>query len=224
MSSSDRRLILLRHGQTDWNAGGRMQGQLDTELTDLGRMQAKEAARELISHDPRAIIASDLRRAHDTALILGEASGMPVTCDARLRETHLGDWQGMTATEVDAGYPGARARWRADPRFTPPGGESKVAVAARGTELVRELVRTDPEWPGHAIVLVAHGGLIAGLTAALLGLPVELWPVIGGLSNASWVQLDEAASGDGRNPGWRLEVWNASVTTLPADSTIPADV
>ena len=100
-----RRLLLVRHGQTDFNAGSRMQGQLDTELSDLGRAQAAAAAEVLSKHHPLVIVSSDLRRAYDTAVALAERTGVPVRPDTRLRETHLGDWQGMTHTEVDAAAP-----------------------------------------------------------------------------------------------------------------------
>lgn len=214
-----RRLVLLRHGQTDFNAGRRMQGQLDTELSELGREQAVVAAEALAKRQPLLIVSSDLRRALDTALALGERAGLPVSVDQRLRETHLGDWQGLTHLEVDDAAPGARLAWRDDARWAPHGGESRVDVAARSRPLIAELVAGQPEWGSDAdgnadrpVVLVAHGGLIAALTADLLGLPVDNWPVLGGMGNASWVQLsghspDDAALDDIR---WRLDVWNAS--------------
>ena len=105
---SVRRLVMLRHGQTEWNAGSRMQGQLDTDLTELGREQAAHAAEVLAKRQPLLIVSSDLRRALDTAKALGERSGQPVEIDTRLRETHLGDWQGLTHHEVDDVAPGAR--------------------------------------------------------------------------------------------------------------------
>ena len=188
-----RRLVMLRHGQTEYNAGSRMQGQLDTELTDLGRDQAAAAAEVLAKRQPLVIVSSDLRRALDTAVVLGERSGMPVLVDTRLRETHLGDWQGLTHLEVDAAAPGARLAWRDNARWAPHGGESRVDVAARSMPLVAELIAEQSEWgvdePERPVVLVAHGGLIAALTAALLGLPVDNWPILGGMGNASWVQL-----------------------------------
>jgi glucosyl-3-phosphoglycerate phosphatase len=211
-----RRLVLLRHGQTEYNAGSRMQGQLDTDLSDLGRNQAVAAAEVLAKRQPLLIVSSDLRRALDTATTLSERSGLPVSVDTRLRETHLGDWQGMTHLEVDAVAPGARLAWRDDARWAPHGGESRVDVAARSLPLVVELVADQAEWgvdePDRPVVLVAHGGLIAALTAALLGLPVDNWPILGGMGNASWVQLSghsepDAAAQDVR---WRLDVWNAS--------------
>lgn len=209
-----RRLVLLRHGQTEYNAGSRMQGQLDTELSELGRDQAAAAADVLAKRQPLLIVSSDLRRALDTAVVLGERAGQPVLVDTRLRETHLGDWQGLTHAEVDDRAPGARQAWRDDARWAPHGGESRVDVAERSLPLVSELVAEQSEWgidgPERPIVLVAHGGLIAALTAALLGLPVDNWPVLGGMGNASWVQLSGHSAADADVVRWRLDVWNAS--------------
>jgi len=221
---SVRRLVMLRHGQTDYNAGSRMQGQLDTDLSDLGREQAVAAAEVLAKRQPLLIVSSDLRRALDTAVALGERSGLSVQVDTRLRETHLGDWQGLTHLEVDAMAPGARLAWRDDARWAPHGGESRIDVAARSLPLVAELLAGQPEWgsdrggaePDRPMVLVAHGGLIAALTAALLDLPVDNWPALGGMGNASWVQLSgHSPAGDPSDTAlegirWRLDVWNAS--------------
>lgn len=207
-----RRLVMLRHGQTEFNAGSRMQGQLDTDLSDLGRAQAVAAAEVLAKRQPLLIVSSDLRRAHETALTLGEHSGFPVQVDTRLRETHLGDWQGMTHSDVDASWPGARLAWRDDATLAPHGGESRIDVADRSLPLVAELVAGQPEWgadePDRPVVLVAHGGLIAALTAALLDLPVGSWPALGGMGNASWAQL--SGHGSAGVLRWRLDVWNAS--------------
>ena len=214
-----RRLVMLRHGQTEWNAGSRMQGQIDTDLTDLGRQQADAAAELLAKRQPLLIVSSDLRRALDTAVALSDRSGQPVSIDTRLRETHLGDWQGMTHVEVDDVSPGARLAWRDDARWAPHGGEGRVDVADRSVPLVRELVAQQVGWgvedPDRPVVLVAHGGLIAALTGALLGLPVDNWPVLGGMGNASWVQLAGHTRADGDPSSyddirWRLDVWNAS--------------
>jgi len=214
-----RRLVLLRHGQTEYNAGSRMQGQLDTDLSDLGRAQAVAAAEVLAKRQPFLIVSSDLRRAYDTAVTLGERANVEVDVDTRLRETHLGDWQGLTHEEVDAMAPGARSAWRDDARWAPHGGESRVDVAARSVPLVAELVAAQPEWgvddSDRPLVLVAHGGLIGALTADLLGIPVDNWPILGGMGNASWVQLS-GHTPPGTDPlgfgaiRWRLDVWNAS--------------
>lgn len=213
-----RRLIMLRHGQTEFNAGSRMQGQLDSELSELGRAQAIAAAEVLGKLQPLLIVSSDLHRAYDTAVRLGERTGLAIRVDQRLRETHLGDWQGLTHTEVDAQAPGARLAWREDATWAPHGGESRVDVAARSVPLVAELASAEPEWgdpdgPDRPVVLVAHGGLIAALSAALLKLPVGNWPVLGGMGNASWVQLSGHSGDEGdefESIRWRLDVWNAS--------------
>jgi glucosyl-3-phosphoglycerate phosphatase len=213
-----RRLVLLRHGQTAYNLNSRMQGQLDTELTDLGRAQAVAAAAELAKHQPLLIVSSDLRRAYDSAVALEERTGLPVRVDERLRETHLGDWQGMTHSEIDREAPGARRAWREDATWAPHGGESRIDVAERSLPLIAELVVREPDWggagePGRPVVLVTHGGLIAALTAALLGLPVSNWPALGGMGNASWTQLSgHSADSDSAVEAirWRLDVWNAS--------------
>jgi glucosyl-3-phosphoglycerate phosphatase len=215
------RLVMLRHGQTDFNLGSRMQGQLDTELTDLGRAQAVAAAEVLAKRQPLLIVSSDLRRAYDTAIALGERIGLPVHVDSRLRETHLGDWQGMTHAEIDAAAPGARQAWREDASWAPHGGESRVDVAARSLPLVAELLGGEPEWgaadePARPVVLVAHGGLIAALTGALLRLPIANWRALGGMGNASWTQLSghsadsDTGAADIEEVRWRLDVWNAS--------------
>jgi glucosyl-3-phosphoglycerate phosphatase len=215
-----RRLVLLRHGQTDFNRVGRMQGQLDTELTELGCAQAIAAAEVLSKLPPLLIVSSDLRRAYDTAVKLGERAGLQVRVDERLRETSLGDWQGLTHAQIDADVPDARLAWREDATWAPPGGESRIDVAARSLPVVAELVADEPEWgsagaPDRPVVLVAHGGLIAALSVALLELPVAHWPILGGMGNASWVQLsghsDEGAEPVGLDGiRWRLDVWNAS--------------
>ncbi|WP_168226623.1 histidine phosphatase family protein [Tomitella fengzijianii] len=205
-----RRVVLLRHGQTEHNAESRMQGQLDTSLSELGERQARAAGAAFAGMHPHAIVSSDLHRAYDTALAVGAATGVAVQTDPRLRETHLGEWQGRTHYEVDAVHPGARDHWRADATWAPPGGESRVQVAARAVPVVEEFVtRMDRRgtWADRPLLVVAHGGVIAAVTAALLGLPVDRWPVIGGIGNTGWAEL---GSRMGRSsPQWRLNVWNA---------------
>ncbi|WP_182357649.1 histidine phosphatase family protein [Tomitella gaofuii] len=207
---TERRVVLLRHGQTEHNAESRMQGQLDTALSDLGGRQARAAGVAFAAMRPHAIVASDLHRAYDTALAVGAATGVAVQTDPRLRETHLGEWQGRTHYEVDAVYPGARDHWRADATWAPPGGESRVHVAARAVPVIEEFVAQidrSGTWADRPLLVVAHGGVIAAVTAALLGLPVDTWPVIGGIGNTGWTEL---TSRRGRSsPPWRLNVWNA---------------
>jgi glucosyl-3-phosphoglycerate phosphatase len=181
-----RRLVMVRHGQTDFNVEGRMQGHLESELTAFGQEQALATAALLGGYEPVRLVSSDLSRAARTAERIGQATGLPVTLDRRLRETHLGKWQGFTADEVDAEWPGQVDAWRADPTWAPPGGESRVDVANRARPVVEELERELAGGPRSTVVLCAHGGLISSLTCALLGLEPMSWTAFGGLGNAHW--------------------------------------
>lgn len=178
-----------------------MQGQLDTELNSRGIAQAATAADVLSERKPALIVSSDLVRAACTASALAERVGLPVRHDERLRETHLGQWQGMGHAEVEKRWPGGLWRWRTDAEWAPPGGETRVQVAARGVAAVREL--ENDAWTDRPVILVAHGALIAAVTAALLKLPVDRWSALGGLGNCHWVELSATTH------GWRLEAWNA---------------
>lgn len=200
-----RRLLLIRHGQTTYNATGRMQGHLDTELSEVGLSQARAAADLLVDKQITAIVSSDLIRARDTAAVIGEKLGIKVDVDKRLRETHLGDWQGMTSAEVDEQYPGARAIWRHDPTWAPPQGESCVDVATRARPVIDELMRAHPEWDEGAVLVVAHGGAISALTCHLLGLDHHQYGILSGLKNTHWSQLTARPEFDASQPLSPLE-------------------
>jgi glucosyl-3-phosphoglycerate phosphatase len=203
-----RHLVLLRHGQTDYNATGRMQGHLDSHLTPEGVAQAERVAPEIARLKPHRIISSDLRRAADTADVVAAACGVPVEVDARLRETHLGDWQGRTVADIETSWPGAIATWRSDPAWAPPGGESRVEVVRRCTPVVEELDDAlAEESEASTAVLVAHGGMIAGVVCGLLGMAIESWPAIGGLGNCRWASLSRRPD----HPRWRLVGYNVGV-------------
>jgi broad specificity phosphatase PhoE len=195
-----RRLVLWRHGETDFNAARRIQGQLDSKLTVTGLRQARRAARWLAELDPAVLMTSDLSRAGDTAAVLAAETGIPLQVDKRLRETNCGTWQGLTHAEVEALWPGDLQTWRGNPQWAPPGGETRVEVAARAAHVVAEL---DADCPDSA-VLCTHGGLIAGLTPLLLGIPVSSWSVFGGISNCHCTVLMR------RGTGWRLFSYNSA--------------
>lgn len=206
-----RRLLLLRHGQTTYNATRRMQGQMDTELSAEGIAQAERAAAHLgrRERDIHRILSSDLRRAAETAEAAGRVLGIDVERDSRLRETNLGDWQGRTHGEIDGEYPGQRATWRHDATWAPPGGETRVEVAARMRAVVDELL-DDDSWPGSTVLLVAHGGAIAALTASLLDVPISHYTMFNGLRNTAWVELSAKIRPDGEL-GWYLGAFNAEL-------------
>ncbi|WP_156757754.1 histidine phosphatase family protein [Actinokineospora pegani] len=201
-----RKVVLWRHGETDYNASGRMQGHIDSHLTEIGWNQARFAVPSLARFSPDVIVASDLRRATDTATVFSEAIGVPLRLDKRLRETNLGQWQGRTGVEIDAEWPDGRARWQIDATWAPPGGETRVEVAARAIEVVSDLDSGTDE----TALLCAHGGLITALTGRMLGLPVEHWWQLGGISNCHWTVL---ARRDTTGPTWRLVAYNAGTTS-----------
>ena len=183
-----------------------MQGHLDSHLTTAGHDQAVAAAPVLAELAPDRIVSSDLRRAVDTAEVVGTACGLPVKFDSRLRETYLGRWQGHTVAEIDRQHPGAIGEWRSDPAYTPPGGESRVTVVARSRPVVDELEAefADSDARSEAVLLVAHGGMIAGLVTGLMELPPPTWPSFGGMGNCRWAVL--ARRDD--HPRWRLAGYN----------------
>ncbi|MCP2165128.1 histidine phosphatase family protein [Goodfellowiella coeruleoviolacea] len=200
------RLVLWRHGETDYNASGRMQGHLDSALTETGWNQARFAVPVLAKFAPELVVASDLRRATDTATVFTSATGVPLRIDDRLRETNLGKWQGRTASEIEEEWPGVMHSWQHDPQWAPPGGESRVDVAARAARVVAEL---DRDLHG-TVMLCAHGGLIVALTARLLGLPLPVWPQLAGIGNCHWTVFTRRPTDD--TPTWRLSTYNAGIT------------
>jgi glucosyl-3-phosphoglycerate phosphatase len=193
------RLVLWRHGQTQWNADGRFQGQSDIPLDAVGERQAQRAARLLAALRPDAIVSSDLGRAMATAAPLARLTGLSVTTDKDLRERYGGLWEGLTDTEIRARWPAEHAAW------TPPGGETSAVVAERaGAALARV---ADGLAPGTLVVVVSHGAAIRLGAARLLGFPEDLWGAVGPLANCAWSVLGR------RRTRWRLLEHNAG--TLP---------
>jgi probable phosphoglycerate mutase len=169
------RILLVRHGQSAWNASGRWQGWADPPLTELGRQQAWSAAGAVGVVD--AIVASDLERAIGTAMVISEAIGVgPVVVDPGLRERGVGEWTGLTRAEIAERWPEAFAAFLAPgpggaPR-TPPGGEALDVLLARVTDAldrVAELVG-----PHAEALVVTHGGVIRALERNLGREPAPL--------------------------------------------------
>lgn len=146
------RLLLIRHGQSTWNAEGRLQGQEDPPLSTLGVRQARDAARSLGGFD--AVVSSPLQRALTTATIIADELGVgPVTVDVDLQERHGGAFQGLTQAEIDEQFPGYRAE-----RRRPPGWEADEAVVERAAAaLARVAIDIGP---GASALVVTHGGVI----------------------------------------------------------------
>ena len=209
---SGRRVVLWRHGRTEWNATARFQGQTDIDLDDVGVEQARRAARLLTGMRPSVIVASDLRRARDTAAALAGLTGLEVATDPRLRETFAGTWQGMTAGEIAEADREAYEAWVSGvPDIRPGGGETRWEVAERTSAALSDaLAQVEP---GGTLVAVTHGGAARTALAMLLMLPPALWGALGGLSNCCWsVLLEDSRRGPG---AWRLEEHNAGSLPEP---------
>ena len=202
MRPAVRRVLLLRHGQTSWNAEDRFQGQTDVDLDDVGRRQASRAARLLAALQPHALVSSDLRRARDTAAALATLTGLEAVTDPRLRETYAGAWQGMTASEIDAAHGAEREAWRSGHDVRPGGdGELRWEVGDRVAAAVRDHAARIV--PGQLLVAVSHGGAVSSGLQTLLEVPRAAWPVVSGLNNCHWSLLRE------HGERWVLEEHNA---------------
>lgn len=200
-----RRLVLWRHGRTEWNATRRFQGQIDVALDDTGRAQARQAAQQLAQLPPSAIVASDLSRAQDTAASLAALAGLTVQTDERLRETNAGSWQGLDRTELLAAHGPELAAWAGGSDLRPGGGERRSEVAQRMVEAIEDALVEVPS--DGTLVVVTHGGAARAAVGQLLDLPIANWAILGVLTNCAWTVLSEQPPDSGLR--WRLEEYNA---------------
>lgn len=189
VTAPETRILLVRHGQSEWNLTGRWQGQTDPPLTDLGRFQARSAARSLGTVD--AIWSSDLQRAAETAMIIsGELGVGPVVLDPDLRERDAGEWQGLTRAEIDEQYPGyleplpdtSGEGWM--PQH-PPGWEPDDVLAVR---VRRALLRIRREVGPGEVLVIAHAGLLYMTERALGADGARL-----GNLDGRWLSITDAA-------------------------------
>jgi probable phosphoglycerate mutase len=189
-------LLLLRHGQSEWNAVRRWQGLADSPLSDLGRQQAANAATALSAIDPASgpfgsVWSSPLARAAETGSIISDHLDLgDVRVDERLREADAGEWQGLTPDEIDAAYPGFLAGHLRPPTFEP-GHE----VVARSLAAVADIAETGSS-DGDAIVVTTHSGVIRSL-ARHLGATDERIPNLGGI----WLSVTTDRSATGASLG-----------------------
>ena len=203
-----RRIVLWRHGQTAWNLEGRLQGQTDVPLDEIGREQAQIAARLLAALEPSVIVSSDLSRAAETAAALARLVKLDVVLDEGLRETFVGTWQGLTDAQIREQFPEEYAAWRSDHyHHRRGGGEIEPEVADRSVAAVERALKLVPD--RGTLVVVTHGGTARVTIARLLGLPQQSTGVLGGLSNCCWSVLGEG------HRGWRLLEHNAGSLPEP---------
>lgn len=179
--------ILLRHGETEWNALGRLQGHLNSPLNPEGLRQADALASRLASVSFQALYSSDLGRALETARRIAARTGHGVSQDTRLRERGLGILEGLTREEALQRHPETFARFSAGgPDYIVPGGESVEQRLLHAVECLEEL---GARHPGERVVVVTHGGVLGSLFRRCLGIPPGT-PRAFSVLNASWNQFD----------------------------------
>lgn len=209
---SEVRLVLVRHGVTDWNRQGRFQGHRDPPLGDAGRHEARLAARRMVRDPtlrPARVISSSLGRALETASAIAKAAGVKVEPEPRLIEIGQGEWEGRTHAELEVEDADRYREWRgASGIRQPPGGEPIEAATQRVITLLGEVERSSA-WP---ICLVSHGGTLRILAHVLLELG-------GGRSRA--LDVDNAAISVASRIGgsWRLVRWNDTLHLLGLEPT-----
>lgn len=186
MTAADRaghaEIVVVRHGETVWNAQRRMQGQLNSPLSERGRAQARALGARFLTESFDHLYSSDLERAYETAAAIAQRTGHEIRIDIRLRERAFGIFEGLTAAEMQARHPEEYAKFRArDPDHTLPGGESTRDFFARCMACFEDL---GSRHPGERIVVVAHGMLLDALYRAARGLDLVV-PREADLINAS---------------------------------------
>jgi probable phosphoglycerate mutase len=214
-----RRLVLLRHGRTAWNAERRFQGQADPPLDDVGRAQAYEVAALIAALAPDLLVSSDAVRAMQTAVPVGAIVGLDVQAEPRLRERSLGHWEGLTREEVQQKYPDEYLDWVSGRDVSRRGGETRGEVAERALAAFNDLPAV------QTAVLVTHSATAMALCSALLGTPQDVH-VLGPLANCHWSELS-AEHHDGAELMWRLRAHNIGapgvVAPLPVRQAVYND-
>lgn len=191
-------LIVVRHGETLWNSEGRYQGHLDSPLTAKGLAQSQSLARRLAGVPFSALYSSDLGRARQTAEIIGEATGHSTQLESRLREQHLGVFQGLTKLELRARLPLEFDDYRrGDPDHVVPQGESARQRHQIITGCLDELAKHHAD---ETIVIIAHGGTLSALFRHAVGVPLEV-PRRFRVANTALNRFTW------KNERWCLEVW-----------------
>ena len=164
-------MIIVRHGQTEWNLKLVRQGHLDSPLTDKGIAQAKALAQRLAQEKFSALYSSDLGRALQTAQLIAKATGHSIITDKRLRERHLGIFQGLSGDEIRERFPEEyRCHRTMGPTYIIPGGESVEQQVARNIAYLNKIAE---KHIGEAVVVVTHGGVLSGLFRHTFSIPFE---------------------------------------------------
>lgn len=201
------KVVLWRHGQTDWNIANRFQGSTDIPLNETGLAQVTRAGKLLTGLSPQQIISSDLSRAYTTAKALADLVNLEIKKDHRLRETDGGKWEGKTGDAIRETDIENFIRW-IDGDDNPAGdvGERRSDVAARATAAIYEALEGKTN---HTLIVATHGGTARCIIGSMLNLPMSTWGSIGGLSNAAWSILSSTPK------GWNLLEHNSGSLPEP---------
>jgi broad specificity phosphatase PhoE len=179
-------LYCIRHGQTLFNAAGRIQGQSDTELSPLGLQQCDAVAKALVGRGVEVVYSSPLRRALEGARCIAEALEVELRVDPRLMEINAGIFQGLDWAEIDKLHPEHSKQWRSqDPEFRIPGGESRRELMHRAGEVFAAIRAAHHD----AAIIVSHGGLLSAALKVLLEIPAQRNPfslMNGSITKLSW--------------------------------------
>lgn len=206
-----RRLVLVRHGQTAWNAEGRAQGHADVGLDDTGRDQAEAMAPVVAETAPDLLLSSDLARARETAAYLEKAIGMVAEEDPRLREYDTGARTGLTRQEfADQLGPGAAQSYDVHAHVDAEGAETVADVGERLVPALREALDRLPE--GGTAVVVLHGAAMRVGVAGLLGWPLEAADGLEAMRNCAWAVLRERGTTRLRLAGWNLGATDVEIS------------
>jgi len=192
-AGAPRRLVVMRHGRTAYNAEGRLQGQYDAPLDEVGLGEAQAAAPVVAALRPARVWSSDLSRAAVTAGMVAQVAGLEVTHDKRLRELFFGDTEGLLREELAHVSPeGYAALLRTDYDLVP-GAEPTHEVRSRMTEALGELL--DLTEPGETSVAVSHGAAVRIALGGLLGWEDEVFRTLAPLANCAWAVLETREAG-----------------------------
>jgi glucosyl-3-phosphoglycerate phosphatase len=213
------RLVLWRHGRTEWNRLGIAQGHANVPLDDVGVAQAQRAAPYLASYSPVFIWSSDLMRARQTAEQLSALTGCDLVVDRRLREFDVGARQGMTFEEVRSAFPDLFADSQTSGSGRPvrdvPGSEDAAKVRERMVAVLTDATNALGE--GETGVLVGHGASLRTGLLAFFGVPDELREMLAGMANCAWTVLEQH-----HRRGWQIIDYNAQ--TLPPPLELADDL
>lgn len=210
MTGMELRICFIRHGETDWNVGKRIQGQIDTPLNARGLQQAHALAEYCRPQHFSAIYCSDLGRAQLTALRLAAPHGLSVRVTAALRERHFGVFQGLTASQAQAQFPDVYTRYKnRDPDQDFVTGESLHALARRVDGFLAELTRAHRN---QTLAVVTHAGVLDAVYRLATGRPPDA-PRDFPLTNCAlnWLRLGES--------GWQVERWGEQIEAGDARAT-----